>query len=210
MIRINLLPVREERRRADVRQFAALMLATVLGTALLSGLVQWHVKARVAETKGSLAQIQRQIDQFGPQLEKVKKYRETKAAIERKLDVIERLEESRSGPVRVLDELASRSPDRLWITRLEARDREITIYGMSLDNELVALFLTSLNNSPYFKNVELRETEAKEKNGFKLNEFELRAAITSPAAEKREAEKRAAAANTASTRSGQAAVGTGR
>ena len=57
---------------------------------------------------------------------------------------------------------------------------QITIEGMSLDNELVALFLTALNESAYFDDVELRETKAKDMSGYKLNEFELSATLATP------------------------------
>ena len=39
------------------------------------------------------------------------------------LEVIERLDRNRSGPVHVLDELATHSPERLWITRISASVR---------------------------------------------------------------------------------------
>jgi hypothetical protein len=58
---------------------------------------------------------------------------------------------------------------------------------MSLDNELVALFLTALEESPYFKNIELLETQAKEKDGFRLNAFEVSGVMTSPGQENRPA-----------------------
>ena len=185
MIRINLLPVREERRRADLRQFGVLLAATLLGSLLVVGFFHWKVKSDVESVNQQVAATQRQIDQFGPQLEQVKVYRDTKAQIERKLEVIERLDDSRSGPVHLMDELATHTPERLWVTRIQAEKQMIRIEGMSLDNELVAHFLTALNSSPYFRDVELRETEAKEEGGFKLNHFELSAGITSPAAEKR-------------------------
>ncbi len=191
MIRINLLPVREERRKADLRQFAALIVATLLLSVALVGFFHWTLSNDIAATKAATVDIQRQIDAFAPQLKQVEQYRETKAQIEKKLEVIARLEESRSGPVRIMDELATHAPDRLWITKMSASGRDITVEGMSLDNELVALFLTALNGSPYFRNVELRQTQAREMSGFKLNQFELSAGLTSPAAEKRAAEEEA-------------------
>ena len=94
--------------------------------------------------------------------------------------MIDRLERSRSGPVHVLDELAIHSPERLWLTELEAEDGQVTVKGMSLDNELVALFMTALGDSPYFENVELQETEAKDVDGLRLNEFAVSATIATP------------------------------
>jgi type IV pilus assembly protein PilN len=90
--------------------------------------------------------------------------------------------------VHVLDELATHTPDRIWVSKIAIQAGKFNLEGMSLDNELVALFLTALEESPYFKNVELVETQAKDKDGFKLNAFEVSAVMTSPAAEARGAE----------------------
>lgn len=180
MLEINLLPVREEKRKADVRQFALLLGGTFAGSVALAGTVHLKLIGDVVSTKGSLVELQTQIDQFKPQLEQVERYRATKQAIESKLEVIDRLERSRSGPVHMLEELALHAPDRLWLTGLEAENGEMTVKGMSLDNELVALFMTSLGSSPYFKNVELKETEAKDVDGLRLNEFTVSAAIATP------------------------------
>lgn len=180
MLEINLLPVREEKRKADVRQFALLLGGTFAGSMVLAGVVHTKLIADVAGTNSSLVELQAEIDQFKPQLEQVERYRATKQAIESKLEVIDRLERSRSGPVHLLEELALHSPDRLWLTALEAEHGQVTVKGMSLDNELVALFMTALGGSPYFKNVELQETEAKDVDGLRLNEFAVSAAIAIP------------------------------
>jgi type IV pilus assembly protein PilN len=178
MIEINLLPVREEKRKADVRQFALMLGATVLGTAALATAVHIKLVASVVGTRSSLVQLQKQIDQFKPQLEQVEKYRATKQAIESKLEVISRLERSRSGPLFMLTELSVNAPERLWLTSLEAKSSKVVVKGMSLDNELVALFMTALGDSPHFRDIELEETEAKDVDGLRLNEFQLSATLT--------------------------------
>ncbi len=180
MIKINLLPVREERRKAGARQFAVSVAATLVGALAIAGFFHWNLVNELAEVKTATADTQRQIDKFGPQLQQVEEYRRTKAEIEQKLEVIERLFASRAGPVHMMDELATHAPDRLWITEVKTQASKITIKGMSLDNELVAVFLTALNQSPYFSNVELLSTEAKEKEGLKLNAFEVSALAASP------------------------------
>ena len=181
MIEINLLPVREAKRKADLRQLAFMLGATLLGIVALAAMFHLSVINDISNSRGQIAQLQAQIDQFKPQLEQVELYRATKASIEEKLAVIERLDRNRSGPVRVLDELATHSPDRLWVTRISASNGVITIEGISLDNELVALFLTTLGDSPYFANVELQETEAVDHDGLRLNEFALTATLSTPA-----------------------------
>jgi type IV pilus assembly protein PilN len=184
MIEINLLPVREEKRKADVRQYALMLGGTVLGSVLLAMAVHAKLIADASEASSSMVELQKQIDQFKPQLEQVERYRATKQSIESKLEVIDHLERSRSGPVHVLDELAVHSPDRLWLTSLEAKNGKIVVKGMSLDNELVALFMTSLGASPYFETVELEETEAKDVDGLRLNAFAVSAMIETPGGKK--------------------------
>jgi type IV pilus assembly protein PilN len=194
MIHINLLPVREERRKAGARQLALVLLAALVGSVLLSGLVHWKVRHDISSTREMAIATQKEIDAFEPQLKQVEEFKKTKAEIEQKLDVIQGLNEARSGPVHMLDELATHTPDRIWISKISVHGGRMLMEGMSLDNELVALFLTALEESPYFKTVELVETQAKEKDGFRLNAFEVSAVLTAPGAEKREAEAAPAAA----------------
>ena len=185
MIRINLLPVREERRKASARQLALVLIAAVVGSVLLSGALHWKVRHDIASAR-EMAQItQQEIDRFGPQLKQVEEFKKTKAEIEQKLDVIQGLNEARSGPVHMLDELATHTPDRIWISKVSVHGGRLSMEGMSLDNELVALFLTALEESPYFKDVELVQTQAKEKDGFRLNAFEVSGVMTAPGAENR-------------------------
>ena len=185
MIRINLLPVREERRKAGARQLALVLMAAVAGSVVLSGLVHLKTRHDISSTREQAMATQAEIDRFAPQLKQVEEFKKTKAEIEQKLGVIQSLHEARSGPVRVLDELSTHTPDRIWISKVAIHSGKLTLEGMSLDNELVALFLTALEESPYFKSVELVETQAKDKDGFKLNAFEVSALMTSPAAEAR-------------------------
>jgi type IV pilus assembly protein PilN len=185
MIRINLLPVREERRKASARQFAGVLTAAVVGSVLLSGAVHWKVRHDIFSSREMAQTTQQEIDRFGPQLKQVEEFKKTKAEIEQKLDVIQGLNEARSGPVHMLDELATHTPDRIWITKVSVKGGRLELEGMSLDNELVALFLTALEASPYFKAVELVQTQAKEKDGFRLNAFEVSGVMTAPGAENR-------------------------
>ena len=177
MIEINLLPVREAKKKAEVQQQLLLMGVTLLGAIGVATAVEWNVRQRITEAASHATQLENQINQFKPQLAQVEAYRKTRQEIEQKLDVIESLERARSGPVRILDELATHTPERLWLTQLETNGAEITFQGMSLDNDFVALFLTALNESAYFANVELESTELKEEDGLKLNSFTVNAQL---------------------------------
>jgi type IV pilus assembly protein PilN len=187
MIKINLLPVREARRRADMQQ-QLLLLGLVIGVSVvLCILAHAAMLASISSAEGRVAQLNSQISEFQTQLQQVEDFKRKASEIEKKLAVIHKLDLSRSGPVRLLDELATRSPQKLWITALQADGNRITMKGMSLDTELIADFLNRLNDSPFIKDVELKNTELAEASGLKLNSFQVTAVLTSPEAEAAEA-----------------------
>jgi len=188
MIRINLLPVREARRRADLQQQGFLLVALLMVAVVGTGWMHFAMRSKVSAATGRVAQINAQIKQFEPQLKQVEAYKQKKAEVQAKLDVIDGLERSRSGPVHMMDELAIHIPERMWLISLKARAGSVKIEGKSLDNEIVAAFLTELSRSPYFGNVELRSTELESRGGLKLHRFEVTTTMEDPHKPQDEAE----------------------
>jgi type IV pilus assembly protein PilN len=181
MIEINLLPVREARRKADIRELAMQIALLLLITGGAIGVIHSRQADELALASARVAQMQNDIEQFKPQLEQVAEFRKHKARLENKIAVIDGLDRARSGPVRVLTELATRTPERLWPTSLEAKGTGLTLKGESLDNEIVAHFLRSLGESQYFSNVDLDSTElGKAKKGVRLVTFSIRATVANP------------------------------
>ena len=181
MLQINLLPVREARRREDYRRLsmhAVLMLLLVGGGV---GITHSIISEKINNSTDRIAQMQRDIDLYKPQLEQVEVFRTKKKELKSKIDVIARLDRARSGPVRVLGELAARTPERLWLTSVVTEGRTILLVGQSLDNDIVALFLRSLGASDFFSEVDLDKTEMKgEKDGLRLVSFRIRAVFADP------------------------------
>jgi type IV pilus assembly protein PilN len=100
------------------------------------------------------------------------------------LDTIASLEQARSGPVRILDELSSNVPDRLWLTSIKTQGSGIELKGQSLDTGVVADFLRGMNASPFFSNVDLDKTSGgKVVRGVRLVNFVIRADMESPVKE---------------------------
>jgi type IV pilus assembly protein PilN len=181
MIEINLLPVREARRKADLRdvlmQLVLALLITIGGATIVHSRISDELNLAAARVR----QMETDIEQFKPQLAKVAEFRKRKANLQKKIDVIDGLDRARSGPVRIMDELAIRTPNRLWIKSLVTKGTTITLKGESLDNEIVAQFLKALGESDQFINVELDSTElGKDKDGLRLVSFHIHAQLVAP------------------------------
>lgn len=181
MIQINLLPVREARRKADLRQQGMQLLLGLILVAGGIGLVHSRIAEKIDTSQARVAQMERDIEQFKPQLEQVAKFRKKKAELQKKIDIIEGLDAARKGPVRVMDELATHTPERLWLDKVETKGSSISLEGQSLDNELVAGFLGALGDSEYFGQVDLNSTKLGEgPEGLKVVKFKIEAQITTP------------------------------
>jgi type IV pilus assembly protein PilN len=181
MIEINLLPVREARRKADARDVVMMLALALLVSGGGAAIVHSRISSDLNATRVRVTQMEADIEQFKPQLEQVARFRKRKANLQKKIDVIDELDRARSGPVRVLDELASRTPDRLWLTSMSTSGDTITLKGESLDNEIVAQFLKALGESEYFANIDLGGTElGDEKNGLRVVTFDIKANLVTP------------------------------
>ncbi len=191
MVEINLLPHREAKRAADIRETIALL---VLGLVVLGGagfFLGSSARSDLEMARANVAQLEADIERYEPQQKLIAKFKTRKQHLQDKLDVIDSLERARNGPVRVLDEISSRVPDRLWLTSITTKGNEIRLKGKSLDTGVVADFLRGLNGSEYFKNVDLEKTEGGEMvKGVRLVNFELKADMTAPVAK---ADEKAAA-----------------
>ena len=184
MMEINLLPHREARRAADLRETVAVLALGMV--VVVSGIffVSQSVKSDLATAEASVAQLQADIDRYKPQQLLVAEFKQQKKELQDKLDIISSLEQARSGPVRVLDELSAKVPDRLWLTSIKTQGKGIELEGQSLDTGVVADFLRGLNASPYFDNVDLDKTSGgKVVRGVRLVNFVIRAEMESPVAE---------------------------
>ena len=181
MIQINLLPVREARRKADLRQqlMQLVLVFIVVGGGI--GVTHARLVDRIETARARVQQMEADIDRFKPQLDQVAVFRQKKAALEKKIEIIEGLDRARVGPVRMLDELAVHTPERLWLSNISTKGNAIALDGQSLDNELVAIFLGALGDSPYFKNVDLNGTELSiGSDGLKVVKFKIEASMATP------------------------------
>ena len=173
MIRINLLPVREARRQANLRQQGVFLGAAVGLAALVCVWMHLSIKSAQKSQDRQIATAKQELQQLEATRKEVDRFRKEKEEIERKLAVIAELERSRSGPVRILDEIATRIPNRVWLTELAMKSGSIELKGVSLDAEIVAAFMASLDESEYISAVELDETRLEEQDGLKLNTFKI-------------------------------------
>jgi type IV pilus assembly protein PilN len=173
MIHINLLPVREARRQASLRAQGVLLGGAVAAAVVVCAFLHLSIASSIGGEREKIQAAKVELAKLEEARKQVDRFRREKEEIEQKLGVIHRLEESRTGPVRMMDEIASRIPERLWLAELDMRGGALKMKGTSMDNETVAAFMTSLEASPLIGAVELKQTRLVEGGGLKLVDFEI-------------------------------------
>jgi type IV pilus assembly protein PilN len=190
MIRINLLPVREARRSAALRQQGLLLAGAAILGIVTCVAMQGAIAAQISSERARIVEAKAELKRLEKTLEEVKRFRKEKQAIEAKLAVIEKLERGRQGPVRIMDAIAERIPERLWLKELKLKGGLLELKGASTDNEVVAGFMTSLEESPLLTRVELKETTLSEDKNLKLVEFKISCRDTASLERKKAAGKK--------------------
>ncbi len=160
MIKINLLPREEQRRRTPVN---TTLLLIALGGVVLLGLMGygWYwLNQEISGIRAQIAESQIQLKHYEQEAKLVDKVREDKKRLEDKIKVIESLVAAQGGPVRLLDELSRALPNEVWLTSLSRTGKRVDISGIAFSNFNVANFMTNLSRqSSLLSNVDLVVSE---------------------------------------------------
>ncbi len=177
MIRINLLAGPRARKvkpewdvRAELALGVGLVVLTLGACFYYSGMLDQEIEARQAEKLDK----QKQVAALKEKVKQVEDFERKKKLLEDKNRVIEQLEKSRAGPVRVLDYVSrSLEPLKLWLVRLSIKGNNVEVEGRALTNDDVVEFVNNLRQTDYFSSIQLRESRAATEGKVNLYQFKM-------------------------------------
>ena len=173
MIRINLLPHREEKRKARRQQFV--LLAALTG---LAGLVVWFVghtiiTGYVEGQEAKNAFLKREIATLDKEISEIKGLREQAEALLSRKQVIESLQTNRTETVQIFNELAQQMPEGVYLKSLKQTGPKINLIGYAQSNARVSNLMRNLEASPHLERADLVEVKAAVLNTRRVSEFSL-------------------------------------
>jgi len=179
MIQINLLPIRQIKKRQQVYQQVILLLVSLLVIFTLMGMTTVVLSGKATGLKTDISELNKKKASFQKIINEINKLKKDKLALENKLEAIKRLKKGAQQPVRILDALANLTPgDRLWIKSLKQSPGQLNLDGIALDNATIAQFMNKITESPHFSAAKLGSTRLTQIGGRKLKSFTLTVAIT--------------------------------
>ena len=162
MIRINLLNQQDQTSStsASGQPVAELVIMGLLVLVGLIGVYAWYysMNERIEWAKNKVRLERQEVAKLQVAIKTVKKFKATKKYLKKRLEIIDKLERSKRGPVRILNELSIRIPKQVWLRTIRQKGNRLIINADAESNEWVAAFLKKLEDSPFFKTVELKGT----------------------------------------------------
>lgn len=178
MIRINLLPYRDERRRARQIQFISLSAFSLLLGVLVWGLVHAAISTQIDYQERRNAYLQEETAILDKQIAEIRKLREqTKSLLERK-DAVEKLQSDRSQVVHLLDQMLRILPEGVYIKSLRQNADAINLVGYAQSNARISTLMRAVEDSAWLEAPALVEIHAATAEGVRLSEFTLTFRLT--------------------------------
>jgi type IV pilus assembly protein PilN len=156
MIKINLLPVRAAKKREFGRQQLVLFVLILVLAGIGNFFVYNRFESELRSLDKQIATTRAEIQQLEKTIGEVKSIKEDKKALEDKLKILDTLKKGRTGPVKVLDELASIVPQKVWIIDFAEQQGGVTITGQATNYEDLSTFSKKLKASTHFTNITIK------------------------------------------------------
>ncbi|MDD3482772.1 PilN domain-containing protein [Azovibrio restrictus] len=173
MIRINLLPHREEARKARRQQFYSIAgmvvvlsgLVVFLGYTIIDGYIQ-HQESRNTFLQSEIAVLDKQV-------EEIKRLKEQSQALLDRKNAIESLQKDRGETVYLLSELVRQTPEGIYLKGLKQTGAVVTVTGYAQSNSRVSTLMRNVEASEWMEAPRLIEIKAVMVAGRRLNEFSM-------------------------------------
>lgn len=178
MIRINLLPHREERRKQQQQQFFILLTFVLVIGAAVWFVVRSYLDEQLQTQQARNQYLQAEIVKLDKQIAEIQKLKEQTAALLARKRVVETLQSNRSEVVHLLDQLVRQLPDGVYLKAVKQTGTRVTITGLTESQARVSTLMRNLESSPQLENPGLVEIKAVQQGRLRANEFILNISIT--------------------------------
>jgi len=174
MIRINLIPYRVARRQKQIVQHVAVFASVFFGAVLLVLAAHSFASQELSDLKAEAVRIEQQNKDLKKKIGKIENLDHLRGDVERKLRIVDRLQEGRFHSLNTLHAIALLIPGNVWLDQVTDQDAELVLTGMAESNKAVAVFMRKLDQSALFTNVRLDVISRVIYNSLPMRQFTLK------------------------------------
>ena len=161
MPRINLLPWRDQQRKERKLAFFV-----ALGGAAFAALVVVFAgylmfKSMISSQEARNERLRAEIKVVDRQIEQINDLETQKQRFIARMQVIEKLQRSRSEVVHLFDEITKNMPDGTYLTSFKQEGKHLKFEGVAQSSTRVSTFMRNISASQFMKDPELEVVENK-------------------------------------------------
>jgi type IV pilus assembly protein PilN len=163
MAKINLLPWREELRKQKQKDFLYAIVLSILVGFIILGLVHTYVEGLNAYQEQRNQMLQNEIVFLDKKITDIKDIEEKKSKLLAKIELIQKLQQSRPEIVHLFDEIPKTTPDGVYLTKFTQRGSELIFEGKSQSNARISAFMRAIEASPWLQTPTLNVIQSPDK-----------------------------------------------
>lgn len=166
MIKINLLPVKEAKRKTTIQN--QLVVAVIVLLVVLAGIgyMIYMRKSEISDLQNLQGQKQKELVDLTAVQKKVEQFKKDNDNLAQKIGVIAGLEGGRDWYLQIIDQISESIPREAWVDTMRtskgrtAGDSQWDVVGGALEKDQISNFMSNLEKmSKYFGIVSLKRVE---------------------------------------------------
>jgi type IV pilus assembly protein PilN len=164
MPRINLLPWRDQQRKERKLAFFVALGGAALGALVAAFAGYLLFKSMISSQEQRNDRLRAEIKTVDRQIEEINDLETQKQRFIARMQVIEKLQRSRSEVVHLFDEVARNIPDGTYLTSFKQEGKHLKFEGVAQSSTRVSTFMRNISGSQWMKDPELEVVESKPGN----------------------------------------------
>ncbi len=173
MTRINLLPWRDARRVQRQRDLIGLLVAAALLALGIVYLAHTEIAGRIEFQQQRNEYLRGEIARLKKAAEELAELQKTRDRLIERINVIQKLQASRPGKVRMLDDLVRLIPEDIFLTAFNVTGNQVKLNGTARSDLIISEFMRDIKTSNLFGEPVLQVIQTKDVNNVQARVFEL-------------------------------------
>jgi type IV pilus assembly protein PilN len=161
MPRINLLPWREKERRERKNAFFVMLGGALVGGLLASGAFYLILTSMINAQQERNNRLRGEIQTLDREIQEINNLETQKQRFISRMQVIDKLQRSRSEVVHLFDEVTSIMPDGVYLTGMKQTNRLLKFQGVAQSSTRVSTLMRNIAASQWLRDPELEVVENK-------------------------------------------------
>jgi type IV pilus assembly protein PilN len=177
MSNINLLPWRDEYKKKKRNIFYVVLALSSLVVLGLSYGGKLYVDSLIAAQQQRNQYLQTETIRLDQRIAEIREIKKEKAELERRIKLIQQLEEKRNHATRLFNTLVDVVPGGIYLNNVTFINEQINVQGMSESNNRLAKMMRNIDNSGWLGESSISSIVAGPSKPIKLSKFAMKFSV---------------------------------